>query len=573
MSATPPLTARARLEGRVISSGLAFGVARVEQPFSFATAPLTITAEEVEGELLRLRRATDLVREHLEEHVRGVHAPAQEDLEQIVAAHLLALDDAPFFESIEDRIRNQLLSANRAVNEAFTAAASRLAASSDCYMRARAEDFRDICLIIRRALVQGKDAFQDRGLGEEPTVLVVPHLRPSTVLRARREGAVGFVTSSTAFTSHGAILLRAAEIPALGGVVLEDSGIQDGTPLLVDAVRGELIVHPQEDDLTFARATIDAIRSPVENMDLPPVDAKLKGGGSVLLHANIDHPSQAALCLANRLHGVGLFRTELLVADSGTVPNEESQYQTIRNLADSIAGRPLVIRTFDFGAEKEPTGFYECQGQNPALGLRGVRRHIHRFPEELKTQLCAILRAAVASDISILVPMVTDAGDIQTVREYLSEVSADLTSRGVPFNPEVRLGAMLEIPAAALRVKELLEVVDFLSVGTNDLVQYLAAADRENPAVVDYQNVERSGLYEILELVMNVARRAGRENDISVCGELASDPRGACELVRLGVRSLSVTPHAANSVREALQALAVQREATIGTGLLLTPKH
>ena len=552
-----PTPTRERKEGQVISSGIAFGIARVQQPFSFASTPSNVAPEDVEVELGKLRRAVDLVRSHLEEHVRGVHAPAQEDLEQVVAAHLLVLNDAAFFESIEDRIRDRRLSADRAVNEAFSAAASRLAASTDCYMRARAEDFRDICLIIRRVLVEDAGAFQDRGFGEEPTVFVVPHLRPSTVLRARREGAVGFVTSSTASTSHGAILLRAAEIPALGGIALDDSGIQDGTPLLVDAVRGELIVHPLEDDLTFANATIHALGPSLEDKNLPPLDAELNRGDAVMLHANIDHPSQAALCLTHRLRGIGLFRTELLVTDLGAVPDEESQHQTFRDLADTIRGRPLVIRTFDFGAEKEPAGLYECQGQNPALGLRGVRRHLHRFPAELRTQLSAILRAAVASDISILVPMVTGASDIRAVRGYIDEISADLASRGVQFNAKIRLGAMLEVPAAAIKVNELLEVVDFLSVGTNDLVQYLTAADRENPAVVGYQNVERSGLYEILKLVMDAAQKAGRQNDISVCGELASDPQGACELVRLGIRSLSVTPHAANRVREALQKLDV----------------
>jgi phosphotransferase system enzyme I (PtsI) len=555
-TALQPAT-QVRMEGRVISSGVAFGVAHVEQPFSFAIVPPTISPKDVEEELDRLHRATVLVRENLAEHVRGVHAPAQQDIEQIVAAHLLTLDDRPFFESIEDRIRIQRLSADRAVHEVFDAAASRLASSNDCYMRARAEDFRDICLIIRRALVHGAEAFQDRGLGGASTVLVVPHLRPSAVLRARKEGAVGFVTSSTAFSSHGAILLRAAEIPALGGVSLDDSGIHDGTPLLVDAIRGELVVRPAEDDLTFARAAIDALRSPAVNAHLPPVDAQLTDGRSIQLYANIDHPSQASLCPAHRLRGVGLFRTELLVADLGIVPDEESQYQTIRSLVISLAGRPLTIRTFDFGAEKEPAGLHECEGQNPALGLRGIRRHLHRHQRELRTQLSAILRAAVASDISILLPMVTNVGEVIAVRELLDEVSADLVSRGLQFNPDFRLGAMLEIPAAALRVSELFEAVDFLSVGTNDLVQYLTAADRENAAVESYQDAERSGLFQLLETVMEAARQAGREDDISVCGELASDPKGACELVRLGIRSLSVTPHAADSIREALGSLSL----------------
>ena len=543
----------ARMQGRVISPGVASGIAQVEDPLVSAVTPSLIAEEDVTTELAKLSRATDLVRAHLEEHVRGEHAPAQEDLKQIIAAHALVLDDNDFFASIEERIRSQRYHADRAVSEAFSAAASRLAASSDCYMRARAEDLRDICQSIRRALVHGPREFQLRQFGEDPTVYVVQHLRPSVVLRARREGAVGFVTSSTALTSHGAILLRAAGIPALGGIDLDDAEIQDGTPLLVDAVRGELVIHPQQDRLRTVREQIAARRPPPEDRDLPPLDAELMEGGTVSLFANIDHPTQAGLCFTYRLRGVGLFRTELLSLDQGSVPEEESQYRTLRDLVKTLAGRPLVVRTFDFGADKDPVGLQECLGQNPSLGLRGIRRHLHRFPEELRTQLRAILRAAVDSDISILLPMVTHAGDVAAVKRHLNQVTAELRSQGEPFNPKVKLGAMVEIPSAALRVGALLEVVDFLSVGTNDLVQYLTAADRENPAVLAYQDAERSGLYQILEIVMNAARAVGRQGDISVCGELASDPVVVRDLVQLGFRSFSVTPHAAEGVREALR--------------------
>lgn len=555
MSTAPPH--RVRLTGRIISPGLAVGIARLEEPLLSESTPATVAEGDVENELAKLTQARELVRAHLKEHVRGEHAPAPEDLKQIVAAHVLVLDDLAFFGSIEDRIRTRRYSADRAVSGAFSAAVSRLAESNDGYMRARAEDLRDICLAIRRALVQGAAAFQPHEFGDTPTVLVVSHLRPSTVLRARREGAIGFVTSSTAFASHGAILLRSAGIPALGDVALQDTEIQDGTPLLVDALHGELVVHPPPDELSEAQAQIASRRAPPEDKNLVPLDATLRDGEEVRLFANIDHPSQAGLCFAHRLRGIGLFRTELLASDTGAVPDEEAQYRILRDLVDTLAGRPLIIRTFDFGADKEPVGIQGCEGQNPALGLRGIRRHLHRYPGELRTQLRAILRAAVDADVSILLPMVTHAGDVSAVIEHLAQVRQQLTAQGVPFNPNVKLGAMVEIPSAALAAGELLEVVDFLSVGTNDLVQYLTAADRENPAVLDYQAVELSGLYRMLEIVMQEARGLDRQQDISVCGELASDPAVAVELVRLGLRSLSVTPHTADAVREALKAAVV----------------
>jgi phosphoenolpyruvate-protein phosphotransferase (PTS system enzyme I) len=546
----------ARFPGRVISPGIAFGYARVAEPLSFPSSPPTIAAEDAEAEVARLAQARALVREHLDEHVRAVHAPPTEELPQIFAAHLLMLDDEGFFDSIAERIRTRWLSADRALEEAFSAAAGRLAASEDCYLRSRAEDLRDICASLRRALAYGASAFARPGGGEKPTVLVVPGLRPSVVLRARREGVAAMVADDAAPTSHGAILLRTAGIPALGGIALEESGIRDGTPLLVDALAGRLTVAPSLEELRAVLPGKARTGPPGADVSLlPPLDVDLPGGESVRLFANIDHPAQASLCLAHRLRGVGLFRTEFLAGDGDGVPDENTQYRALRDLVDALHGLPLVVRTFDFGADKEPTGLHRCLGPNPALGLRGIRRHLQLSPDELRTQLRAILRAALGGDVSVLLPMVTTADDVRAARRLIDQAAGDLGARGVPFSASVRVGAMIEVPSAALEVAALLDVADFLSVGTNDLLQYLTAADRENPAVLGYHAAQQSGLYRLLAFVMAVARSAGRQHDLSVCGELASDPGAARELVRLGFRSLSVTPHAAPAIRDALRPL------------------
>jgi phosphoenolpyruvate-protein phosphotransferase (PTS system enzyme I) len=542
-----------RFAGTVISPGVAFGFARVIEPLAFPDAPATIAADDVDLELARLRHARTLVREHLDEHVRGVHAPAGEDAAQIFAAHLLVLDDQGFFASIAERIRDRRMSADRAVRDAFGAAAERLAGSEDCYLRSRAEDLRDICASVRRALAYGAGAFALPDPRPGPTVLVVPALRPSVVLRARREGVVAMVADDAALMSHGAILLRTAGIPALGGIRLEDTPVRDGTPLLVNGADGTLTVMPTEQEAAAARALMRETPSPAEDAArLPPLDAVLPDGDVVALYANIDDPAQAGLCLRHRLRGVGLFRTEFLAADHRTVPDEEQQYRTMRELLETLRGRPLVVRTFDFGADKDPAELHHCFGPNPALGLRGIRRHLQRVPEELRTQFRAILRAAVDAPISILLPMVTTAADVRAARELLAQAAEDLARRGVPHSADVKVGAMLEVPSAALQVTALLDVVDFLSVGTNDLVQYLTAADRENPAVLHYHAADGTGLYSLLAFVMETARAAHRERDLSVCGELASDPTAAAELVKLGFRSLSVTPQAADLVRASL---------------------
>lgn len=542
-----PTDRRSVLLGRSISRGVGHGLAIVDDSIIPAIEE-PVRPGEAARQIEELDRARQLVSEHLDDHVRGAHSPAEEDLSAVLEAHLMVLRDEGFFRDIERRIRGDRLPAERAVREAFSSAAARLGASNDAYMRSRAEDLRDICQNLRRALVFGADAFLSRVPEGAPVVMVAPHLHPSTVLRARRLGATGFVTSSTAYTSHAAILLRAAAIPAVAGVPLGAGSLRDGTPIVVDAERGEVVVNPSRAELAAIEV---AATASVEEHVSPPLDATLPNGESVALHANIDHVTQAPQCLRHRLDGVGLFRSELLVLERGTVPDEEEQLAAYRQLVDAVDGRSVVIRTFDFGADKEPTGLNECVGHNPALGLRGLRRHLHRKPEEFRTQLRAILRAAADADVSVLLPMVTHASEIRAARQQLQQAAAELEAEGHVFGT-VKVGAMIEVPSAALMIRQLLEESDFLSIGTNDLVQYLAAADRENPALIDYQEAARSGLYELLEHVMTVSRDMNRTADLSVCGELASVPEGARALTRIGFRSLSITPATADSIRRAI---------------------
>jgi len=515
------------LPGRAIAPGVAFGYARFEDIILSESVPSAIEPGALRAELERLNAAVDQVRRHLEAHVRELHAPAEEDFQQILAAHLVILDDKQFFLSIRDRIETELMSADRAVREAFLAVAERLTVHGNGCMHDRAEDFRDICQNLRKSLLRGPWALEPREQGDRPIVCLTPHLHPTAVLRAKRTGAVAFVTASRAFTSHGAILLQASGIPALGGVAFAGVGIKEGTPILVDAVRGGIHVNPSSETREAAFAKASPLGQHAAARALPPLDARTPAGRAVRLWANISHPSEIALSLQHRLRGVGLFRTEFLALESGHIPDEDEQYGVYREVVEELEGRPLVIRSFDFGADKEPAGLDECTGNNPALGVRGLRRHLQRRPEELHVQIRAILRAAVGADVSILFPMVTHAGDMVAALAHLAEVRVDLGDSGVQFNPEVKVGAMIEVPSAALGIAELLHLVDFVSIGTNDLLQYLTASDRDNVAVIDYQCPEAAGLFRLVEYVVDTARSVGMEQSISVCGELASDPAGA----------------------------------------------
>ena len=463
------------------------------------------------------------------------------------------VEDKGFQAAIRRRIEGRRVPAERAVEEEFNAAANRLAKSRDLYLRARAEDLRDICQSIRKILLLGETAFEPKDPLSRKPVYISPHLHPSAVLRARKYGAAAFVTSSTANTSHGSILLRASGIPALGGIDITDPRFREGVPILVDAIRNEIYIDPSDE----IREAAERLATQVEEVSVhhphPPLAARCADGKQVHLFANVDHPSQTVLCFLHRMSGIGLFRSEFLILDTGRVPSEQEQHEIYRDVLRRLAGRPLVIRTFDIGADKVAEGLDHYTDANPALGVRGLRRHLLRFPGELRTQFRAILRAGHGYPVSILLPMVTNVEDVRRALDHLEAVRTELSQDGIPFNRNVRVGVMIEVPAAALNVGSLLEQVDFVSIGTNDLFQYLTASDRDNPDVLGYQDVESSGFRTLLTHIMNVARTMGRERDISVCGELASDPEGARFLAGMGVTTLSISAGSAPVVRQALR--------------------
>jgi len=540
------------LRGKVISPGAAFGYVIREEPITAlgGEAP-TLRPADVEREVARLDRAVLWVRATLESHVKEEHDPHDSDLDEILDAHLLMLDDHVFLDRVANRIHDDRVPADHAVEREFSRVANRLVVRGDPYLKARAEEIRDLCQSLRRAL-RNAEGDPKRQKLPRPPVIVSPCLGATAVLRARRANAVAFLTSSTALTSHGAILLRASGIPALGGVDVESAHLKTGTPVLVDATARSIVVRPTAQQ----RRSALELRSPVFGQGVktahPPQMIKLADGSTVRLLGNIDHPSQAGLCVEQRLSGIGLFRTEFMVLETGRVPTEDEQITRYESVLEQLGGLPVTIRTLDLGGDKTIAGLHQCTGPNPALGVRGLRRHILRHPDELKTQLRAILRAATGHRARVLLPMVTNAGDVLAARELLAAVKSDLVAGGVPFDDGVPVGAMIEVPAAALNIGEILPFVDFVSIGTNDLVQYLTAADRDNEEVLHYQEIATSGLEPVLRRVVEAAQSRDRQKDVSVCGELASTEEGARFLVGLGIRALSVSPAVAPVIRDAL---------------------
>lgn len=549
------MTREQSLVGRVIAGGIAEGPAFVVEAFPHRLPPSRIAPSAVQMELVRFDAAVARAQRHLQDHVKEQHDPNDSELQQIVAAHLLILSDQVFLASVAKQIQHELMSAETAVEESYRLFASRLVTSRDAYLRARLEDLRDSCHLLLEALIRGDAGFIDPQDAGQGAVFISPNLHASVVLRARRCGAVAFASSSRAFLSHGAILLRAAGLPSLGGLAFPDGLIDDGAPVLLDALRGELIVDPSETRRRQAFDLSSRGEPAPTDASLPPLAAFTADGEEVSLWANIDSQTQIEACLDHRLHGIGLFRTEFMTLSDGWVPEEDEQVEIYQRVTTFMGDRPLVIRTFDIGAEKVPEGLRDELAANPALGLRGLRRQILRYPEELRTQIRAILRGTVGGNAAILFPMVTNAEDLRVVLEHIDAVRSRLAREGVPHNQAIKLASMIEVPAAALNVRRIAELVDFVAIGTNDMSQYLTAADRDNADVSAYLDPATSGIFAIVAHIMREMESVGRGRDVMIAGELASDPRVACRFVVGGVRSLIINPPMATPLRDAIARL------------------
>jgi phosphotransferase system enzyme I (PtsI) len=324
--------------------------------------------------------------------------------------------------------------------------------------------------------------------------------------------------------------------------------VDEGTPVILDGDRGILIANPS----TKTRKEYEAMTE-MEAEKKAPLSPQLctnEKGEPIRLWANIENPEQAKLVLTHALEGIGLFRTEFMIMASGQVPSEEDQYRAYRSVVETTVGRRVNIRTFDIGGDKQMGVDCQCTGHNPSLGIRGIRRHLIMDPDELRIQLRAILRASHGFDTALLIPMVTTLEEIVQTKQFLEEVKQTLREEGAKFLDSIKLGVMIETPAAAIATRDILSMVDFISLGTNDLLQYFMAADRDNEQVVDYNDPTNPAFLWLLKFIITEAQKLGREDDVSVCGEIASNPEVILQFLKMGYRSFSIASVIADSLRK-----------------------
>jgi phosphoenolpyruvate-protein phosphotransferase len=534
------------IKGKPVSPGYARG--RAEIPGADPTrAPQTsVPPEQINAELARFHSALEESYRELTQLQSRVQSELGGDAADIFSAHLLFLKDPQFIDRVESCIRNDSLSLESAIQTTIDELAALLNDADSAYMRERAADVRDLHRRLLRHLAP--PGTQQLAKLAPDSILVARELLPSDLLEFDYEHLAGMITEIGGETGHAAILARALGIPAVTGITDATRIIKADTPVLIDGQTGEVVLDPlprRIDTAIASKARYDRVSKHV--LDAEDRECKTRDGVTIALFANIGRPFEVQQVARHHLEGVGLFRTEYLYLDKPHAPTFERQRKIYSQVGAALNGLPLVIRTLDLGGDKWPAFLKPRFEANPNLGVRGLRFSLLAAEELFRAQVRAALHVANEYDVRIMLPMVLGCADLQHARAIIQDVAG---KEGIPHLPPV--GTLVETPAAVFAIDEILAASDFVSIGTNDLTQFILAADRNALAMIDDYTVLHPSVLRAVQRVIKAADAAGKP--ATICGEAAADPGVACLLVGLGARRLSMSPVTAARVRFALRA-------------------
>lgn len=520
------------IAGKSVFSGIAIGKIALLKKDKQSVKRVHI--EDCAGELARLDQAKNTAVAQLGELYQKALQEVGESGAMIFDVHQMMLEDQDYLDSITNMINSQNVNAEYAVAATGDNFSKMFAQMDDDYMKARAADVKDISERLISVL-QGKAEISLDAT--EPTIVVAEDLAPSETVQLDKSKVLAFVTRYGSSNSHTAILARTMNIPAL--ISVEYGEEIDGRPAIVDGFGGQLIIDPDEDTLKqFEKKREEELEKRKLLQDLKGKENVTKGGRKINIYANIGNVSDVASVLMNDAGGIGLFRSEFLYLEKNDFPTEEEQFQAYKTVAENMAGKKVIIRTLDIGADKQADYFNLDKEENPAMGYRALRICLTR-PEIFKTQLRALFRASVYGTISVMYPMVISLSEVKQIKAVVEEVKKELTGEGIPF-AEVEQGIMIETPAAAIISDILAKEVDFFSIGTNDLTQYTLAIDRQNSKLDDFYDSHHEAVLRMIRMVVDNAHKAGIW--AGICGELGADLTLTEEFVNMGVDELSVTP-------------------------------
>lgn len=521
-------------QGKSVYKGIVMGPVAVLKKNDYQVKRARI--EDPEAEVKRVEEAVEVSKKQLGRLYDKAVREVGEASAAIFEVHQMMLEDEDYLESMQNMIRTELVNAEYAAAATGDNFAEMFAAMDDEYMKARSADVKDIS----ERLVRNLSGEGDNDLSSmEPSVIVADDLSPSETVQMDKEKILAFVTVHGSTNSHTAILARMMNIPALIGVPMDLNGLKTGMTAVVDGFSGQVIFEPEED---VQKETEKRMQEEAEKQKLLE---ELKGkenvtpdGRKINIYANIGSVGDLGYVMKNDAGGIGLFRSEFLYLGRNDFPTEEEQFQAYKQAVQTMAGKKVIIRTLDIGADKQVEYFNLGKEENPALGYRAIRICLKQ-PEIFKAQLRALFRAAVYGNLSVMYPMITSTEEVEKIYAIVAEVEEELKKQEVQYKiPEQ--GIMIETPAAVMISDRLAEMVDFFSIGTNDLTQYTLAIDRQNEQLDDFYNPHHEAVLRMIRMVVENAHKCGKW--AGICGELGADLTLTEQFVRMGVDELSVAP-------------------------------
>ena len=493
--------------------------------------------DNVDEEMVRFQNAKNTAVEQL----KGLYEKALEDVGEanamIFEIHQMMLEDLDYLESIENIIRTQEVNAEFAVATTADNFSQMFASMDDAYMQGRAADVKDVSERVLDILCGTGGGMKEMS---EPCIIAADDLAPSETVQLDKSKVLGFATMYGSSNSHTAILARTMNIPAVIGLGEALSQEYDGKNAVIDGFTGTLYIDP--DEKTLAEMQEKRARDLEQKALLEQLKGKenvTKSGQKINIYANIGNVSDVGAVLKNDAGGIGLFRSEFLYLENTDFPTEEQQFAVYKQVAENMAGKKVIIRTLDIGADKQVDYFGLDKEENPALGYRAIRICLTR-PEIFKTQLRALYRAAMYGNISIMFPMIISVDEIHRIKAIIAEVKGELKNEGIPYKEDVELGVMIETPASVMISRDLAKEVDFFSVGTNDLTQYTLAIDRQNAKLDEFYNPHHPAILSMIRMAAENAHAEGAW--IGICGELGADLELTEEFLKMGLDELSVSP-------------------------------
>lgn len=541
-----------KLSGKAVYKGIALGEIIVLKKKEHQVKREKIA--DAESEIKRLENAGRKAQKQLQKLYDKAVKEVGEASAAIFEVHQMMLEDEDYLDAIHNMIRTEMVSAEYAVAVTGDNFSEMFANIDDEYMKARAADVKDISSRLIQNLT-GQD--ETSVLGNEPSIIVAEDLSPSETVQLDKKKILGFVTVHGSTNSHTAILARMMNIPALIGVPMDLAKLHSGMKAVVNGFSGEVVFDPSEEICNLAKVRIK------EEQEKEQLLKTLKGKESITVdghklhvYANIGSVSDVGYVLENDAEGIGLFRSEFLYLGRNDFPTEEEQFLAYKQVLQTMAGKKVIIRTLDIGADKQAEYFELGKEENPAMGYRAIRICLKQ-PDIFRTQLRALLRASIFGNLSVMYPMITSVEEVEQIKQIVEKVKWELEEDKIPYKmPEQ--GIMIETPAAVMVSDELAEMVDFFSIGTNDLTQYTLAIDRQNEKLDEFYNPHHKAVLKMIQMVIDNAHKAGIW--AGICGELGADTEMTEVFVRMGIDELSVAPSMVLKIRKIVREMQLSKK-------------